>query len=86
MDDIAEGVLAFIRGTEDHPLPPDTPTRDVLAALRRRLDADAPGWRGRAFGADPEVEVLEVEVHLSGGRVVRGALARRPSEVRGEAA
>ena len=86
MDDIAEGVLAFIRWTDKHPLPPHAPTRDVLSALRRRLDVDAPGWRERAFKDDPDVEALEVEVHLGSGRVVRGALARRPGRARGEAA
>ncbi len=86
MDDIAEGVLAFLRWADAHPLPPDVPTRDVLTALRDRLDAEAPGWRGRAFGDAPGAGAVEVDLHLRGGRIVSGALAQRSSGVRGGAA
>jgi hypothetical protein len=86
MDEITEGVLNFIRWVENNPLPPDAPTCDVLRALRERLDVDSPGWRLRAFQDTANADAVEVEVHLSSGRVVRGVLAQRPSGVRGEAA
>ena len=78
MDDVAEGVLAFIRWTETHPLSPDVPTRAVVAAIRERLDADAPGWRGLAFGADEGPDAVEVELHLGSGRASLFTLRPRP--------
>jgi hypothetical protein len=86
MDDVVGGVLAFIRWAETNPLPPDVPTRAVLSTLRGQLDAAAPGWRVRAFHEADGAAGVEVEVHLRGGRVVRGTLAQQPSPVRGKAA
>ncbi|VTU00904.1 unnamed protein product [Gemmataceae bacterium] len=86
MDEIAEGVLAFLRWTLDNPLPPDVPTLAVLPHLRRRMGARAPGWRERALGDPTEGDAVGVQFHLLGGRVVRGGLAQRPSGVRGEGA
>ncbi|VTT98990.1 unnamed protein product [Gemmataceae bacterium] len=85
MDDVAEGVLAFLRWTLDNPLPPDVSTLAVLSDLRGRMDARTPGWRERALGEPTEGDAIAVEFHLLGGRVVRGTLVQRPSGVRGEA-
>ncbi|AWM35744.1 hypothetical protein GobsT_65630 [Gemmata obscuriglobus] len=86
MEEVAESVLAFIRWTDEHPLPPNAPTRVVLNALRTHLDAKVPGWRQRAFENDSSQEAVEIEVHLSGGRIVRGTLLQRPSTVQDGAA
>lgn len=85
MNDVTEGVIAYIRWTQRHPLPPDAPTLAVLADLRGRLGTAAPGWRGRAVGDRPG-SAVEVEIHLRDGRAVRGILAQQPSGVVGEAA
>lgn len=81
MEEVAESVLSFIRWTDEHPLPPNAPTRVVLNALRAHLDARVPGWRERAFENEAKQEAVEVEVHLTGGRVVCGTLVQRPSAV-----
>jgi hypothetical protein len=86
MDDVAEGVLAFIRWTQRNPLPPDVPTLAVLSDLRGRMDARAPGWRDRALADGMGGDAVEVEFHLPGGRVVRGTLAQRSSGAHGRAA
>ena len=79
MDDIAKGVLAFIRSTDEHPLPPSVRTRDVLNALRAHLDATVSGWREKVFEPGEEQKAVEVQLRLQSGRVVQGALHQRAS-------
>lgn len=86
MEEVAESVLSFIRWTDEHPLPPNAPTRVVLNALRAHLDTNAPGWRARVFTPPSERDAVGIEVHLSGGRVVRGTLLQQSSATRNEAA
>lgn len=86
MDEMAKSVLAFIRWTDEHPLPPDAPTHTVLNALRAHLDTTVPGWRARVFERPTGQDTVEVEVHLTGGRVVRGALIQQSSAAQDEAA
>lgn len=85
MNEVAEGVVSFIRFTDEHPLPAGATTRDVLKALRAHLDATVPGWRDRVFESSEGQDAVEVEVHLQSGRVVRGALVQQASagEARG---
>lgn len=79
MNEVAEGVVSFIRLTDERPLPPAAATRDVLKALRKHLDATVPDWRDRVFESGEGRDAVEVEVHLQSGRVVRGALVQQPS-------
>lgn len=81
MNEIAQGVLTFIRSTGEHPLPVNARTRDVLKALRAHLDTTMSGWRERVFESQAEQDAVEVEVHLPGGRVVRGTLVQQASSV-----
>lgn len=84
MEFVARSVLSFIRHAEDCSIPLDRPTVEVLGELRAYLDGADAGWREKAFGGDADAAVV-VEFHLRGGRVVRGAVAARPSAVGGEA-
>lgn len=87
MDDVTECVLAYIHWTHEHPIPGDIATRAVIADLRSRLDVACPGWRGEVCrGSSGEGGAIKVEVHLAGGRVIRGALHQCPSRVTGEGA
>ena len=82
MNEVAEGVVSFIRFTDEHPLPAGATTRDVLKALRAHLDATVPGWRARVFESRGVRDALVVDVHLRSGRVVRGVLLQQTSGVR----
>ena len=82
MEAIARTVAEFVMWVEDNPHLLDLPTREVLSALRARLDERLPGWREAVFADLPADRVgVEVEMILLENRTVRGTLLQRPSAV-----
>lgn len=85
MEYLVRAVMGFVRYAEAADVSLDRPTRDVLAHMRAYLDSTSPGWREKvADDGEPDAAV-EVELHLCGGRVLRGAVAQRHSAVSDEA-